>query len=89
MLAECLHNINLTIGKDPIVIGKDIIQARAIDYSTHQELMFYVDLVCALLSGKLKPGDLINIAKRDNNPLLKESILSTTLNNVLIDDIIL
>ena len=51
--------------------------------------MFYVDLVGALLSGKLKPGDLINMAKRDNNPLLKESILSTTLNNVLIDDIIL
>ena len=89
MLAECLHNKNLTIGKDPIVIGKDIIQARAIDYSTHQELMFYVDLVGALLSGKLKPGNLIDMAKRDNIPLLKETILSTTLNNISIDDIIL
>lgn len=47
-----------------ISINEDLICARAIDSSAFQEVYYYVDLVVALLDGRLRPEDLVDKAKK-------------------------
>lgn len=50
--------------KSKIYINEDLICARAVDFSSFQEIDYYVDLVMALLKGRLQPEDLVNEAEK-------------------------
>lgn len=60
----------------------DIIHPDAIDPQGYDEFLHYVDLVYAMVNGKLHPEDLIIGAKNSNDILMENALLSTTLSNV-------
>lgn len=62
-----------------VLINEDLISARAIDFDAFQEVHYYVDLVLALLDGRLKPEDLVNEAEKYSS--LMNAISSAGLEN--------
>lgn len=66
--------------KHSIEIGKDIISAHILDPNIFYELLQYYELVVAIVNGKLKPSELIDFSK--TNDILKNAVISTSLNNI-------
>lgn len=60
----------------------DIIHPNTIDPRGYDEFLHYVDLVYAMVDGKLRPQDLIIGANKSDDILMENALLSTTLSNV-------
>ncbi len=77
------HKILSKIYKDTKVdLEYDIIHPNAIDPRGYDEFLHYVDLVYAMVNGKLHPKDLIIGADNFDDVLMKNALLSTTLSNI-------
>ena len=63
-------------------IEYDVIHPKEIDPSGYDEFLNYVDLIYALVRGKLSPEDLITGADKCDDQIMKNALLSTTLTNV-------
>lgn len=73
--------------RQDIIIGEDLISAKVVDFEEYEELMDYVDLVRALITGKIKPDYLIDI-QGQNDEILRTAILSSALGDVQINNIL-
>lgn len=62
-----------------VLINRDLISARAIDFDAFQEVYYYVGLVSALLDGRIKPEDLVNEAEKHSS--FMNAIFSVGLEN--------
>lgn len=60
----------------------DIIHPSEIDPQGYDEFLNYVDLVYAMVTGKLHPADLVSGADRYDDLIMKNALLSTTLSNI-------
>lgn len=77
------HKILRKIYKETnINVEYDIIHPKEIDPRGYDEFLHYVDLVYAMVNGKLHPKDLIIGADKSDDLLMKNALLSTTLSNV-------
>lgn len=63
-------------------IEYNIIHPKEIDPSGYDEFLNYVDLIYALVRGKVSPEDLITGADKYDDQIMKNALLSTTLTNV-------
>lgn len=73
--------------RQDVIIGEDFISGKVVGFDEYEELLDYLDLVRALITGKINPDYLINIAGK-NNEILRTAILSTALGDVNIDNIL-
>ncbi|WP_312652625.1 hypothetical protein [Aminipila sp.] len=77
------HKILSKIYKDTnLDLEYDIIHPNEIDPRGYDEFLHYVDLVYAMVNGKLHPEDLIVGANNSGDLLMKNALLSTTLSNI-------
>jgi len=77
------HKILSKIYKDTnLDLEYDIIHPNEIDPRGYDEFLHYVDLVYAMVNGKLHPEDLIIGANNSGDLLMKNALLSTTLSNI-------
>lgn len=67
-------------GLSPLSVETDLIHARAVDSEAYYEVCFYVDLVTALVKGKMEPSDLINEAEK--YPTMKNAVLASTFESI-------
>lgn len=70
-----------------VVIGEDFINARVVDFEEYEELVDYMELVRGLITGRISPDYLINI-QGQNDEILRTAILSSTLEEVQINNIL-
>lgn len=71
-----------------VIIGEDFISARAVDFREYEELVDYKELVRGLIDERITPDYLINV-QGQNDEILRTAILSSTLEEVQIDNILL
>ncbi len=77
------HKILNKIYKDTKVnLEYDIIHPREIDPQGYDEFINYVDLVYAMVNNRLKPKDLVFSADKNDDSIMKNVLLSTTLSNI-------
>lgn len=67
-------------GLAPISIETDLIHARAVDPEGYDEVHFYVELVTALVKGKIKPSDLID--KAENLPTMRNAVFASAFESI-------
>lgn len=67
-------------GLSPISIETDLIHARAVDPEGYDEVYYYVDLVTALVKGKISPSDLIDEAGK--YPTMKNAVFASAFENI-------
>lgn len=70
-----------------VVIGEDFINARVVNFEEFEELIDYMELVQGLITGRIDPDYLINI-EGQNDEILRTAILSSTLEEAGIDNIL-
>lgn len=70
-----------------VVIGEDFINVRAVDFEEYEELVDYMELVRGLITRRINPDYLINI-QGQNDEILRTAILSSTLEEVQINNIL-
>ena len=70
-----------------VIIGEDFISARAVDFEEYEELVDYIELVRGLFTGRISSDYLINV-QGQNDEILRTAILSSTLEEVQIDNIL-
>lgn len=75
-IADKLFTDRQSKGLPPLSIEEDLIHAKAVDPNSFEEVYYYVDLVKALVNGKLTPEDLINEASK--YPTMRNAILAST-----------
>ncbi len=78
-VAEQLWKFHQSTGRRVVTISEDFISARAVDPKSYDEVLFYKDLVMALLNGSLRPEELIANASDDT---LKNAIMATGLEQI-------
>lgn len=84
------HKIVRKIYKETnIDIKNDIIHPNEIDPRGYEEFLNYVDIVYAMVNDKLLPEDLVIRADNSNDEVMKNALLSTTLSNVNMPNLIL
>jgi len=77
------HKILSKIYKDTnLNLEYDIIHPNEIDPQGYDEFLHYVDLVYAMVNGKLHPEDLVIGANNSGDLIMKNALLSTTLSNI-------
>lgn len=77
------HKILRKIYKDTnLNLEYNIIHPNEIDPRGYDEFLHYVDLVYAMVNGKLHPEDLIIGANNSGDLIMKNALLSTTLSNI-------
>ena len=77
------HKILNKIYKDThIDIEYDIIHPNEVDPVGYDEFLHYVDLVYAMIDGRLSPEELVAGAGRNDDELMKNALMSTTLSNI-------
>ena len=81
-----LRNRNAGIS---INIGEDFVSARAVDYNAYQEVLYHIDLIDALINGKITPEQLIDTAASSDSSSLKNAIFSAGLSQIDFNNIIL
>ena len=67
-------------GLSPISIETDLIHARAVDPEGYDEVYYYVDLVTALVKGKISPSDLIDEAGK--YPTMKNAVFASAFESI-------
>lgn len=70
-----------------VIIGEDFISARAVNFEEYEELVDYIELVRGLITGRISSDYLINV-QGQNDEILRTAILSSTLEEVQIDNIL-
>ena len=70
-----------------VIIGEDFINAKVVDFEEYEELVDYMELVRGLIAGRISPDYLINI-EGQNGEVLRNAILSSTLGEVQINNIL-
>lgn len=75
-IADKLFTDRHAKGLPPLSIEEDLIHAKSVDPNSFEEVYYYVDLVKALVNGKLTPEDLINEASK--YPTMRNAILAST-----------
>lgn len=88
-IAEKLYLARYTKKIDGLIIGEDFIKASAIDYNAYNEVLFYVDLIKALIDGKITPEQLIYSEEIKNDATLKSAILSTSLSEISLPNLLI
>lgn len=73
--------------RQDVIIGEDFINAKVVDFEEYEELVDYMELVRRLITGKINPDYLIDI-KGQNDEILRTAILSSTLGDVRINNIL-
>ena len=63
-------------------IGVDFIQAKSIDPGSFDEVCHYLNLVEALINGKLSPEQLINHKEVEASSVLQSALLSASLSEL-------
>lgn len=81
-VAQKLYQSKYFMKTGGLIIGEDFIQASAVDYSAYTEVLFYVELIEALIYGKITPDELVHSKDVKNNPVLKSAILSASLSEI-------
>ena len=77
------HKILNKIYKDThIDIEYDIIHPNEVDPAGYDEFLHYVDMVYAMIDGRLSLEDLVVDAGRNDDELMKNALMSTTLSNI-------
>lgn len=77
------HKILNKIYKDTHVdVEYDIIHPNEIDPCGYDEFLHYVDLVYAMIDGRLTPQQLVAGAENADDTLMKNALMSTTLSNI-------
>lgn len=72
-----------------IIMEENFVRASAIDYSGYEEVVFYEDLVMALVTGKLSVDDLLKNKIVGESETMRNSILSAAISQIPIQNIIL
>lgn len=62
-----------------IIPGEDIVDIRAYDYDSFEEVKDYYPIICDLIDGRIQIDELVNIAYGHSS--LKNAVLSTALQN--------
>lgn len=88
-VAEKLYIARKCEYKRDIIIGEDFIKGSALSYNAHMEILYYADLIDALINGKINPEELINARSTLENKTLKSALTATMLSEVNINNIIL
>lgn len=71
-------------------VGKNIIQGKSLDPTAHQELLYYYDLVKAIVNNKLTIDDLIlNSDAYETKNVLKNALMGTAINKINAEDLLL
>ena len=86
-VAQELYRSKL-FSENKIIFGEDLIKASAVDFEADQEVRLYVELIEALVAGRITPDYLINIAEHQPTPALQNAILSTSLSQINLTNII-
>ena len=68
---------------------EDFVDIRAYDHDAYEEVKDYYLLVKDLLEGNIVPADLVDIAIRHRDPVLKNTVMLTALQNSNSDQFIL
>lgn len=71
-----------------IILEENFVRASAIDYGGYEEVCFYEDLVMALVTGKMTIDDLLVHRDVENNPTFKNALITATLSQLPINNII-
>lgn len=74
-IADRLFKDCQILGLPTIVVETDLIHARSVDSEGYAEVCFYVDLVMALVNGKISPDDLIKEAGK--YPTMKNAVIAS------------
>ena len=74
---------------DEIILEKNFVRASAIDYQGYEEVCLYEELVMALIKGKITVDSLLNHKIVENSNTMKNSIISATMSQLPIQNIIL
>lgn len=67
---------------------EDFVDIRAYDYDAYEEVKDYYPLVYALLEGDIEPANLVDIAMQHRDPVLKDAVMLSALQNSNLDQII-
>lgn len=71
-------------------VGRNIIQGRSLDSEAHYELLYYYELVNAIINNKLTINDLVlNSDNYGNKNILKNAIIGIAMNKINTEDILL
>lgn len=68
---------------------EDFVDIRAYDYDAYEEVKDYYPLVYALLDGDIEPADLVDIAIQHRDPVLKDTVMLSALQNSNSEQIII
>ena len=74
---------------DEIILEKNFVRASAIDYQGYEEVCLYEELVMALIKGKITVDSLLHHKIVENSNTMKNSIISATMSQLPIQNIIL
>ena len=74
---------------DEIILEKNFVRASAIDYQGYEEVCLYEELVMALIKGKITVDSLLTHKIVENSNTMKNSIISATMSQLPIQNIIL
>lgn len=89
-VAEELYKLrNIGNCRKIIKIGEDFIKGSSLSNDIHYEILYYSDLIKALIEGRIKPIELIQQAEISDDKKLKSAMISTMLSQVNIQNIIL
>jgi hypothetical protein len=73
-------------GLPTLTIESDFIHAKAIDPEGYEEVSYYVDLIAALVDGRITPEDLINEAEK--YPTMRNAVLASAFESMPSDTLI-
>lgn len=62
-----------------LIIGRDFVRASEVDMEEYQAVVYYMEPLSQLLSGRIRPDDLLN--SRYTDTLLQDAMLASSLNN--------
>lgn len=88
-VAEKLYIARKSEYKPDIIIGEDFIKGSALSYSAHMEILYYAELIDALINGDINPEELISGRPTLENKTLKNALTATMLSEFNINNIIL
>lgn len=71
-----------------IIMEENFVRASAIDYNGYEKVCFYEDLVMALVTGKLTVDDLLKNKVVSESETFRNSLLSATISQIPIQNII-
>ncbi len=84
-----LKQCSLELPKSNIILEENFVRASAIDVKGYEEVCFYEDMVMALINEKMRIEDLLVHKDVAGNPTFQNSLITATLTQMPIENIIL